>query len=47
MRAALQKANRYVELLVVAGGDHGFTEKQNEEAWSAVKQFFDLQLKRR
>jgi dipeptidyl aminopeptidase/acylaminoacyl peptidase len=47
MRAALQKANRYVELLVIAGGDHGFTEKQNEEAWSMVKQFFDEQLKRR
>lgn len=44
MRAALQKANRYVELLVIGGGDHGFTDEQNKQAWSAATQFFSMHL---
>jgi len=47
MREALQKANRYVELLVIGGGDHGFTGEQSEQAWSAATKFFDLYLKTR
>jgi dipeptidyl aminopeptidase/acylaminoacyl peptidase len=47
MREALQKANRYVELLVIGGGDHGFTGEQSEQAWSAATKFFDLHLDRR
>jgi dipeptidyl aminopeptidase/acylaminoacyl peptidase len=47
MREALQKANRYVELLVIGGGDHGFTGEQSEQAWSAAMKFFDLHLDRR
>ena len=44
MREALRKANRYVELLVIGGGDHGFTDEQNKEAWSVTKQFFKMHL---
>jgi dipeptidyl aminopeptidase/acylaminoacyl peptidase len=44
MREALQEANRYVELLVIGGGDHGFTADQNEQAWSVVTQFFHMFL---
>ncbi|HXV84434.1 MAG TPA: dienelactone hydrolase family protein [Candidatus Binatia bacterium] len=47
MRAALQKANRYVELLVIGGGDHGFTEEQSKQAWSATTQFFNMHLRSR
>jgi dipeptidyl aminopeptidase/acylaminoacyl peptidase len=47
MREALQKANRYVELLVIGGGAHGFTDEQSEQAWSAAMQFFNLHLKPR
>jgi dipeptidyl aminopeptidase/acylaminoacyl peptidase len=47
MRAALQKSNRSVELLVIGGGDHGFTDEQSEQAWSAATKFFDLHLKTR
>ena len=47
MREALRKANRYVELLVIGGGDHGFTDEQNKEAWSVTKQFFKMHLKPR
>jgi dipeptidyl aminopeptidase/acylaminoacyl peptidase len=47
MRDALQKANRYVELLIIGGGDHGFTAEQNEQAWSEVTKFFNLHLKPR
>jgi dipeptidyl aminopeptidase/acylaminoacyl peptidase len=45
MREALRKANRYVELLVIGGGDHGFTDEQNEQAWAATAQFFKMQLR--
>jgi dipeptidyl aminopeptidase/acylaminoacyl peptidase len=47
MRAALQKANRYVELLVIGGGDHGFKGEQGEEAWSAATKFFNIYMKSR
>jgi dipeptidyl aminopeptidase/acylaminoacyl peptidase len=47
MRKALQKANRYVELLIIAGGDHGFTDEQSEQAWSAATKFFNMHLKPR
>jgi dipeptidyl aminopeptidase/acylaminoacyl peptidase len=47
MREALQKANRYVELLVIGGGGHGFTDEQSEQAWSAAIKFFNLHLKSR
>jgi dipeptidyl aminopeptidase/acylaminoacyl peptidase len=45
MRAALQKSNRYVELLVIGGGDHGFTDEQSEQAWSSATKFFNTHLK--
>jgi len=44
MREALQQAKRYVELLVIGGGEHGFTADQNEQAWSVVTQFFNTVL---
>ncbi len=44
MREALQKANRYVELLVIGGGEHGFTAEQSEQAWSVVTEFFRIHL---
>jgi len=47
MRAALQKANRHVELLIIGEGGHGFTGDQDEQAWSAVTKFFNLHLKPR
>jgi dipeptidyl aminopeptidase/acylaminoacyl peptidase len=45
MRAALQKANRHVELLIIGEGGHGFTGDQDEQAWSAVTKFFNMHLK--
>jgi dipeptidyl aminopeptidase/acylaminoacyl peptidase len=47
MRQALQKANRYVELLVIGGGGHGFTDEQSEQAWSVAMKFFNMYLKPR
>jgi dipeptidyl aminopeptidase/acylaminoacyl peptidase len=44
MREALQEARRYVELLVIGGGEHGFTADQNEQAWSVVTRFFNTFL---
>jgi len=44
MREALQQAKRYVELLVIGGGEHGFTADQNEQACSVVTQFFNTVL---
>lgn len=44
MREALQKANRYVELLIIGGGEHGFTAEQSEQAWSVVTEFFRIHL---
>ena len=44
MREALRKANRQVELLVIAGGDHGFKGEQAEQAWSAVTKFLSMNL---
>ena len=47
MREALQKANRDVELLIIAGGDHDFTVEQNDQAWSVVTEFFRMHLESR
>jgi dipeptidyl aminopeptidase/acylaminoacyl peptidase len=47
MRDALQKANRQVELLIIAGGDHGFKGEQDEQAWSSAIRFFNMHLKPR
>jgi len=47
MREALRKANRYVELLVIGGGDHGFAGEQSEQAWSVAMKFFSMYLKPR
>jgi dipeptidyl aminopeptidase/acylaminoacyl peptidase len=47
MRDALQKANRQVELLIIAGGDHGFKGEQDEQAWSSATRFFNMHLKPR
>jgi dipeptidyl aminopeptidase/acylaminoacyl peptidase len=47
MRDALQKANRQVELLIIAGGDHGFKGEQDEQAWSSATKFFNMHLKPR
>ena len=44
MRDALQKANRQVELLIIAGGDHGFKGEQDEQAWSSATKFFKAHL---
>ncbi|HEY6366506.1 MAG TPA: dienelactone hydrolase family protein [Candidatus Binatia bacterium] len=44
MREALRKANRHVELLIIAGGDHGFKGEQGEQAWSAAAKFFSMHL---
>jgi dipeptidyl aminopeptidase/acylaminoacyl peptidase len=44
MRDALQKANRQVELLVIAGGDHGFKGEQDKQAWAAATKFLSLHL---
>jgi dipeptidyl aminopeptidase/acylaminoacyl peptidase len=44
MREALQKANRDVELLIIGGGEHGFTVEQSEQAWSMVTEFFRMHL---
>ena len=45
MRDALQKANRQVELLIIAGGDHGFKGEQDEQAWSSATKFFNMHMK--
>lgn len=47
MQEALRKVNRPVELLIIAGGDHGFKGEQSEQAWSAATKFLRLQLKPR
>ena len=47
MRDALQKANRQVELLIIAGGDHGFKGEQDEQAWSSATKFFKTHLESR
>ncbi len=47
MRAALQKANRQVELLIIGEGGHGFMGDQEEQAWSAATKFFNMHLKPR
>ena len=44
MQEALRKANRPVELLIIAGGDHGFKGEQSEQAWSAATKFLSLHL---
>jgi dipeptidyl aminopeptidase/acylaminoacyl peptidase len=44
MQEALRKANGQVEVLVIAGGDHGFKGEQDKQAWSAVTKFLSLRL---
>jgi dipeptidyl aminopeptidase/acylaminoacyl peptidase len=44
MQEALRKANGQVELLIIAGGDHGFKGEQDKQAWSAVTKFLRLHL---
>ena len=47
MRAALQKADRPVELLIIGEGGHGFKGEQDEQAWSSATKFFNMHLKPR
>lgn len=47
MQEALRKVNRRVELLVIDGGDHGFTGDQNEQAWSSATKFFSTHMESR
>lgn len=44
MQQALQKANRQVELQLIAGAEHGFTSGQNEQAWPLALKFFTTYL---
>jgi dipeptidyl aminopeptidase/acylaminoacyl peptidase len=44
MQEALRKTDGHVELLVIAGGDHGFKGEQAKQAWSAVTKFLSLHL---
>ena len=44
MQEALRKTDGHVELLVIAGGDHGFKGEQDKQAWSAVTKFLSLHL---
>jgi dipeptidyl aminopeptidase/acylaminoacyl peptidase len=44
MQETLRKADRPVELLVIGGGGHGFTDEQSEQAWSAATEFFRTYL---
>jgi dipeptidyl aminopeptidase/acylaminoacyl peptidase len=44
MQEAFRKANGQVEVLVIAGGDHGFKGEQDKQAWSAVTKFLSLRL---
>jgi len=39
MQEALRTATRHVELQLIAGGEHGFTHGQSEQAWSLVMRF--------
>jgi len=44
MQEALRKTDGHVELLVIAGGDHGFKGEQAKQAWAAVTKFLSLHL---
>jgi dipeptidyl aminopeptidase/acylaminoacyl peptidase len=44
MQEALRKTDGHVELLVIAGGNHGFKGEQAKQAWSAVTKFLSLHL---
>ena len=44
MQEALRKANRPVELLIISGGEHGFTGEQAEQTWAAATKFFSQYL---
>jgi len=44
MQEALRKTDGHVELLVIAGGNHGFKGEQDKQAWSAVTKFLSLHL---
>jgi dipeptidyl aminopeptidase/acylaminoacyl peptidase len=47
MRDVLRKANREVELQIIAGGDHRFKREQTAQAWSVVTKFLSLHLRSR
>jgi len=44
MQEALRKTGGHVELLVIAGGDHGLKGEQAKQAWSAVTKFLSLRV---
>lgn len=45
MQQALQKANRTVELQLIAGAEHGFNSNQSEQAWSFATRFLGTYLR--
>jgi dipeptidyl aminopeptidase/acylaminoacyl peptidase len=47
MKEALLKANRQVELQIIPGAEHAFTEQQYQQAWPLTQSFFATHLKRR
>lgn len=47
MREALLKANRQVELQLIAGADHHFKSEQRAQAWPLAVRFFSTLLKQR
>ncbi len=44
MQEALRKANRSVELQLIAGAAHGFTHSQSEQAWASATKFLSTHL---
>ena len=44
MEEALRETDGHVELLVIAGGHHGFKGEQDKQAWSAVTEFLSLHV---
>jgi dienelactone hydrolase len=47
MKEALLKANRQVELQIIPGAEHAFTEEQYQRAWPLTVGFFATHLERR
>jgi dipeptidyl aminopeptidase/acylaminoacyl peptidase len=44
MQRALQKANRTVDLQLIAGAEHGFDSTQTEQAWALTAKFLATYL---
>ena len=44
MQEALRETDGHVELLVIAGGHHGFKGEQDKQAWSAVTKFLSVHV---